>query len=368
MLPRAIAYADDHEVAPHVHLTFDNPSNNFLMKAEGVDHAAFTLDYIDEVGTRSGVTNANANMEEKIYAGTCSQEVCVPHKVKEGSFSFEGIYDDMRTYNADILFRFIDGIFWTYDVSKWSTKTVELGKKYTAPQNSSVSVTFTKLPENPGSLSIEEVALTDEQVKSVGALSNIAYDITSDMKDGEFEYDLSLPIPDALIGKDVEVRFAESVDTLSTAEIVTELVQKDSNKVAIKDLSHFTVFVITGVNHPSASNMIDDGDANFSTNVPWNNYAAGINGDVKYKSNVAGNWARWTFTDAQVPVSGQTYAISTHWVVWNDHVVNATYRLYDQDGTLISVLGSVDQNKMADGSSAPNGTLSGWYVFPGAQQ
>ena len=68
---------------------------------------------------------------------------------------------------------------WNTDSKKATTsEVVQLNKTYVAPQNDQVTVTFTKLPANPGKLSIEEITLSDEQVASLHALSNKAYDIT----------------------------------------------------------------------------------------------------------------------------------------------------------------------------------------------
>ena len=85
---------------------------------------------------------------------------------------------------------------WAIDGDKATTNdSVEKDVTYVAPQNDQVTVTFTKLPENSGTLSIEEIILTDEQIATLGAIFNKAYDITSNMTDGTFEYDLTLPKP-----------------------------------------------------------------------------------------------------------------------------------------------------------------------------
>lgn len=149
----------------------------------------------------------------------------------------------------------------------WSTKDgvsttndpVELGKLYAAPQNDQVTVTFTKLPEHPGTLSIEEITLTDEQKISLQALSDKAYDITSDMADGTFAYELSLP--KAKDAKDVQVKFAEDMDSLAEAETVPSD-DVETNKTSVNaTLDHFTIFVVTN-------------DA--TADCPGNVYAAGV--------------------------------------------------------------------------------------------
>lgn len=124
-----------------------------------------------------------------------------------------------------------------------TTNNVELNQTYVAPQNSSVTVKFTKLPETAGYLTIKEVTLTNEQVKQTGALLKTAYDITSDMADGTFEYALTLPKP--ANQENVEIKFAETVaglknaDTVATGDVTTET---DSVSAS---LDHFTIFVVT---------------------------------------------------------------------------------------------------------------------------
>jgi hypothetical protein len=134
---------------------------------------------------------------------------------------------------------------WTTLLTQSTIDKVELSKTYVAPQNSEVKVTFTKLPTNPGNLKIEEITLTAEQVAVIGALSNKAYDITSDMEDGTFAYDLSLPIPDSAKGQNVEIKFAENVAGLNNAETVPTNETEVTNEEVKANLDHFTVFIIS---------------------------------------------------------------------------------------------------------------------------
>ena len=127
--------------------------------------------------------------------------------------------------------------------------TVALGVTYTAPQNSQVQVTFTQLPEVPGSLSIQEVLLTDEQVEQLGALSNVAYDITSNMANGTFSYDLKLPLPEG-VADEAQVVFAETAADLAAGAVEAVATDKievasEDQTVAVSALDHFTIFVIT---------------------------------------------------------------------------------------------------------------------------
>ena len=104
--------------------------------------------------------------------------------------------DDLYTIDdsQDILEEGISDPEWITNGSAAVTSdVVVLNKTYVAPQDSDVTVTFTKLPGNPSTLSIKQITLTQEEIDATGAISNIAYDITTDMVDGTFKYDLTLP-------------------------------------------------------------------------------------------------------------------------------------------------------------------------------
>ena len=133
---------------------------------------------------------------------------------------------------------------WVTDGKKSTTNIpVALNTTYVAPQNDQVTVTFTKLPENAGKLSIEEITLSDEQVASLHALSNKAYDITSDMADGTFVYTMTLPKPKDQ--KNVQIKYAEDTAGLANAETVASGdVTTKTNSVSA-ELDHFTTFVVT---------------------------------------------------------------------------------------------------------------------------
>ncbi len=125
-------------------------------------------------------------------------------------------------------------------------KTVELNKTYVYPYNDQVGISFTKLPESIGSLTIQEVALSDAQKVSLGAYTSTAYDITSSMPNGSFEYELKLPMPEAASNLP-QVVFAESVADLDKFQAInTDKISVDGDNLTVSELDHFTVFVITG--------------------------------------------------------------------------------------------------------------------------
>ena len=122
---------------------------------------------------------------------------------------------------------------------------IVLGEVYTAPQNGAVSLTFTKLPQESGFLTINEITLTNEEIEATGSVSDVAYDITTDMVDGTYEYDLTLPTT----SDDVSVVYAESrEDILSNTKEINEQLTIENGLIEIEGLDHFTVFVVVNPN------------------------------------------------------------------------------------------------------------------------
>lgn len=225
-----------------VTLDFSEETNEFTLKGVASESTEFVLTYNDEndetpeeaiLGT---VEVSEGTFTKTVYAGTCSGEDCIAHEVTSGALQF-----NTADYSAE--FSIVDDTLWLRSGKVATVATVEAGKTYVAPQNEDVTVTFTKLPENPGSLSIEEITLSDEQVLQLGALSNVAYDITSSMENGTFEYELTLPRPEG-ITEEVGMVYAESVGELAQAQPVdSDFVEEDA--VIATGLDHFTVFVVT---------------------------------------------------------------------------------------------------------------------------
>lgn len=121
-----------------------------------------------------------------------------------------------------------------------TTGNVEIGKTYIAPQNSKVRVFFTKLPENPSKLTIEEITLTQEEIEATGAVSDKAYDIKTDMVDGTFEYDLTLPSDE----ENTKVVYVENrAEIFTNIKEINSTVIDEGNTLKIEGLDHFTLFI-----------------------------------------------------------------------------------------------------------------------------
>src|SRR3990167_10011802 len=142
------------------------------------------------------------------------------------------------------------------DGSATTTNVVSLDQTYKAPQNDKVKITFTKLPDPSDKLTVREVKLSSEQQDELSALSDTAYEFTSPMADGTFEYDLTLPLPQNVNKDEVAVKSAESTDELDNAQTLGEQKDVTTDTITIKGLNHFTVFVL--VNDTDGD---DSGDA-----------------------------------------------------------------------------------------------------------
>lgn len=145
-----------------------------------------------------------------------------------------------------------------------TSQPVVLNETYTAPQNDKVKITFTRLPPNPGTISIKEVKLSETQKEELNALSDIAYEITSPMENNTFEYTLTLPTPTT---EGVEVKSSEDGENFTTLGGVTP--QQDS--LTITGLTHFTLFVVT---------TVVDFESGVSTDTTINDVGGG-DGDVE---------------------------------------------------------------------------------------
>src|SRR3989344_1983825 len=129
------------------------------------------------------------------------------------------------------------------------------------------SVRFTKVTK-PGKLTVKQVKLTSEQIAATGALSDIAYDITSDMENGSFFYDLTLPLPQNT--PEADVKFAESTEKLAESQSISQPEEKTEKTITIRGLDHLTIFFVTsGIDQATNGSFCDDLiNCNIDANLP----------------------------------------------------------------------------------------------------
>lgn len=117
------------------------------------------------------------------------------------------------------------------------------------------SIRFTDIDEDVDEayriIAVKEVTLTQEQQEALGAMSDIAYDVISPMENESFSYELTLPTPEGSDENSVEIVYAEDEESLDDSKNVTSVeketvsVEDGGKKTKVKDLDHFTIFVVT---------------------------------------------------------------------------------------------------------------------------
>ncbi len=239
---------------------------------------------------------------------------------------------------------------WSRDGDKATTNDpVEKDVKYTAPQNEDVTVTFTKLPENPGTLSIEEIILTPEQIEMLGAISNKAYDITSTMENETFEYDLTLPKPEG--ENNVQIKYAEEESQLNEAKTIEDVDVKN-DKVEAEGVDHFTVFVVTQtvdssdgsaqiVNVAENSKLISSDNDRMDSDGRWTttNYSSTRYVEFRFSPNLAENVivdspVKLIFEYRRDALAVLSYAVTYKAQLLIENQANSNWDVLDSDVTI----------------------------------
>ncbi len=137
---------------------------------------------------------------------------------------------------------------WNIDIEKGTAETkdkVALGVKYIFPQENKVTITFKCLPKDEGlrtQLKIQKVKVSDLKLpEGVTPYGEWAYDITTGMADGNFEYEVTLPKPE---NKSAEVSYTEDVNS-EVNSIDEGKLSQEGDKIKVNSLDHFTIFIAT---------------------------------------------------------------------------------------------------------------------------
>ena len=237
LLATPVYAADDSQIS----VSYSAGSHNFTLSGPTSD--SYHLYY----QTPIKIDAAQGSLPATVYAGTQSSGAGTPATVERGIFKTSSITEyfvvDGSTLRTVVSTNTTTSNLtdaetaWLADPATYGDLVT--GTTYHAPFNQDVSVTFTSLPNDPGTITFHQVTLTDAQVKESGALTSTAYEITSTMTDDTFSYTLTLPNPSAKTN--VGVQYSEDGQTFSpTANVSTS-----PTTVTILGLTHFTIFVVT---------------------------------------------------------------------------------------------------------------------------
>jgi uncharacterized repeat protein (TIGR01451 family) len=147
---------------------------------------------------------------------------------------------------------------------------VTLGVKYNFPQENKVSVTFKCLPKDESlrtTLKIQKVKVSDlELSEEINPYGEYAYDITTEMNNGDFEYDVTLPKPD---NTPAEVSYMENKGGELKA-VEEDKTKQEGSVVKVESLDHFTIFIVMNPDETLVDNSVSSQDDGW---VSDNNYA-----------------------------------------------------------------------------------------------
>jgi hypothetical protein len=140
------------------------------------------------------------------------------------------------------------------ELTATTNANVIVGETYIAPFNPLLTVRFTEINNDGGTLTLAQLFLTDEERNTLGSVSNIAYEALSTMQDGTFKYVMTLPTGD-MTESTVDVKYVENRDELSSALTIEDL-SRVGGYVTLSDMDHFTLFTLVTEELPLLSDTM----------------------------------------------------------------------------------------------------------------
>jgi len=120
-----------------------------------------------------------------------------------------------------------------------TTEPVKLGQEYVYPDNSQFKLLFTDLPDPAGRVTVSQVSTAD---LALPEKASVAFEVTSEMANGSFQYDLVMPTSGV---KEPKVVYTE--DKVTFKEVAQgQTAGVSAGQVKASALDHFTIFVVIG--------------------------------------------------------------------------------------------------------------------------
>ncbi len=164
---------------------------------------------------------------------------------------------------------------------------VEVGVKYIFPGNDKVSVTFSCLPaksDDRATLKIQEIKASEVKLpEGVSAASEFAYDITTGMKDGDFEYDLTFPKAENsnadmnYIKKTASEVQNQELSASDLKPIENSKIKEENSQMKVSALDHFCVYIPTYCDKGSIT-IVKDAQPNDSQDFSFATSGNGLSG------------------------------------------------------------------------------------------
>lgn len=361
------------QTAPQVELAYNQTAAELTVTASPVERVEYQVEYTTHTGLTQGYSFTpttsthitDSTFRHTAQAGTQSGQDVTADTVTAGTLQLQAELISGESFTFNRSFTIHDGqVVWNSESASHTWENISVGQLYQAPMNQDVQVIFSELPESIDVwLDVREVTLSNEQVAELGALSNVGYEFTTNMENGSFRYDLTLPNPQPEV--EATIQYSEDGETFHSVGENEQF----ANTVTIRGLDHFTVFVVvdgssdTGFQPVFVANpdqevfTIDNNTTGYSesgsgwvNSIPQScaNKAINNNGRISGVNNAK---AIWSF---QVPTDG-TYLIDAHWVKNIAHTTKAQYRVFDDTNAELAFIQHNQEAGLFSGCVA-----SGW--------
>ena len=253
-------------------------------------------------------------------------------------------------------------------------EAVKLGVKYVFPLENRVTLTFKSLPADESlkttlkivRVKVSNLALPD----NLRPYGEYAYDITTGMDNGTFDYDLTLPKPD---NQSVEIVYMEDQNSTPTS-LADNQTSQEGSTVRASDINHFTIFVV--INPAPTGALCVLAGATTGTGCYSTIQAAidaSANGDeIEIQSDIT--VSQQVNVNKDVTIDGNGFTISPTFTKTNNsnnstfgiHSSGVTIKNLTVDGTLGTNLHGINiymvSNILLDGVSILNNDYAGIVV------
>ncbi len=242
LIPTARAQeADPQPIQIDSQLKLDNYSGDFavyyVVDGEIVAHQGSSEDNLELLLASISNEDVIKHQPERLVLKTIDQNFYLLAGEVDQSYQDENL--ELSDDDQDFLYN-----NWQVDGKEATTTwTVREGVTYKFPLNEQVQLRFNDLPSETSTLTIEEVLLSEDLQLALGAVSEIAYDVQTEMENGEFSYDLYLPKNSE--DQELEIKYAQDLAELEQeAQVVEAEVSISDEQVKVANLDHMTVFVV----------------------------------------------------------------------------------------------------------------------------
>lgn len=210
---------------------------------------------------------------------------------------------------------------------------IKLGIKYIFPSENNVTITFKSLPANESlrsPIKIARVKTSELNLPNgMDSYGEYAYDITTNMVDGTFDYDLTLPKPD---NQNVEIAYIEDQNS-SPIVLGDDKTSQEGSVVKASSVDHFTIFVVINPT-PSGALCIAAGATSgtgcYST--IQDAIDASVNGDtVEIQSDIS--VGQQVNINKDITINGNSYTVSPTFTK-TDNSNNSVFGIYSPGVTI----------------------------------